>query len=131
MNGMNWKLSGFKMAMDVSNHRSFIDWGINRDRYLMFELTDEFGYNPSALTDDVNRTRTKYNVSLKLYEHDGMLVKTISKWGKLIGIGSGGFMYEQEGQLGTYFAAEGIDVFGVVNYRTDVAEIRSLSEILR
>jgi hypothetical protein len=131
MNGMSWKLSGFKMAMDVSNYRSFIDWGRDRNRYLMFELTDEYGNNPSALADDVNRTHTRYNVSLKLYEQDGRLVKIISRWGKLIGFGSGGFMYEQEGQLGTYFAAEGIDVFGVVNYRTDVAEIRVLSEVLR
>ncbi len=129
--GRDWNLSGFQSALDISNNRFFIDWGRNRDRYLMFELNDDYGNNPTALIDDVNHSRTRYNVSLKLYESNGILVKTISRWGKLIGFGTAGFMYEQEGQLGTFFAAEGINVFGELNYRVDVAVIKFLSEVQR
>jgi hypothetical protein len=131
ISGRDWKLSGFTVALDISNNRFSIDWGRNRDRYLMFEITDDLGNTPGALIDDVNHTRIKYNVSLNLFESDGQFVKTISRWGKLIGFGSFGFMYEQEGQLGTLFAFESFNAFREKKYITDVAEVRYLSEILR
>jgi len=131
ISGRDWKLSGFTVALDISNNRFSIDWGRNRDRYLMFEITDDLGNTPGALIDDVNRTRIKYNVSLNLFESDGQFVKTISRWGKLIGFGSFGFMYEQEGQLGTLFAFESFNAFREKKYITDVSEVRYLSEILR
>jgi hypothetical protein len=109
----------------------FSNWGRYLDRFLMFELTDDNDNSPVALMDDVNRTRTRHTVALKLYERDGMLVKTISRWGKLIGFGSAGFMYEQEGQFGTFFTADGIIVSQELRYRIDVAEIRFLSEIVK
>ncbi len=127
--GADWNLFGFQMALDVRNNRNFIDWGRSRDRYLMFELTDDNEHNPVALMDDVNRSRTRYSVSLKLYERDGLLVKTISKWGKLMGFGSVGFMYEQEGQFGTFFSTDGILLSKEMKYRVDIAQIRFLSEL--
>lgn len=67
---------------------------------------------------------------MRLFERDGRLVKTVSRWGNLIGFGSGGFMYEQEDRVGTYFAGEANQVGGSIIYRVELAQIRRLSEIV-
>jgi hypothetical protein len=125
----NWTLSGLKMAFDV-NSGTTLDWGRNNDRYLKFDVEKDFSNNIYALTDDVQNSNQKYNVTLKLYERDGRLVKTVSKWGRLIGFGSGGFMYVQEGRAGTYFAGQDVNMGGSITYRTEVDNVRMLSNIV-
>jgi len=129
VNGGDWTLSGLKMAFDV-NSGGTMDWGRNNDRYLMFAVEEDRSATPNALKDDVNNTSKKYRVTLKLYESDGRLVKVVSKWGKLIGFGSGGFMYEQEGQIGTYFAGKVLQLGGSNTYRIDLDQVQNLSAII-
>lgn len=129
--GRDWKLWDLKPAFDMSSGTSMIDWGRFKDRYVMFVLNDDFSNSPASLIDDVNKSRVRYNVSLKLYDRDGLLIKTISRWGRLIGFGSAGFMYEQEGQLGTFFATSYNRIGADVVYRTDLEEVKYLSEILK
>jgi hypothetical protein len=128
--GRDWKLWDLKPPFDMSSGL-MIDWGRFKDRYLMFVLNDDFSNSPASLIDDVNKSRIRYNVSLKLYDRDGLLIKTISRWGRLIGFGSAGFMYEQEGQLGTFFATGFNRIGADVVYRTDLEEVKYLSELLK
>lgn len=125
--GRDWKLSGLKAPFDASSN-STIDWGAFSDRYLMFALEIDHSIRPGSLTDE--RTHQKYNILLNLFARDGRFVKTISRWGNLIGFGSEGFMYVQQGQLGTFFAADREREGGEVIYRPDVAELRYLSDII-
>jgi hypothetical protein len=124
--GREWILSGLKPALDASTLRD-IDWGRNNDRYLKFDLESDRMHQASGLMDD--RTGRRYNVTLKLYENNGRFVKTVSKWGDLIGFGSAGFMYVQEEQWGTLFTADRVRPGGVVSYRPDVAQVMRIAEI--
>lgn len=122
----DWKLSGLNLPLDASTY-SKIDWGRLNDRYVMFAL-DVDHYNRSSLMD--NTSGVKYALSLNLYDRDGRFVKTISRWGKLLGLGSGGFMYEQEGQFGTFFPTDNrVRINDVVTYRADLIEMKYVSEI--
>ena len=127
--GHDWKLSGLKAPFDKSSN-SPLDWGRNRERYLMFDLEEENANRAGSLLDDVHRSGKKYNVVLNLFDGDGRYVKTVSRWGKLIGFGTGGFMYEQEDQLGTYFTTETLRVGGSLVYRPAIDQIHNLSSIL-
>ncbi len=129
VNGRSWSLTDLKMAFDV-NTGGTLDWGRNRDRYLKFDVEENRNNYPDALKDDVNNTNKRYNVTLKLYESDGRLVKVVSRWGKLIGFGTGGFMYEQEGQVGTYIAGEVLRLGGSINYNVELDQVRDLSAIV-
>ena len=129
--GRDWELSKLKPAYDFGT-RSYIDWGRNSDRYLMFELERDNSNRRVSLIDDIDKSaRARYNVTLNLYERDGRFVKRISRWGKLMGFGSGGFMYEQEGQIGTFFAVGRVREGSSVKYRPEVAQLEYLSEIAR
>ncbi len=127
--GRDWKLSNLKSPFDKSNN-STIDWGRNKERYLMFDLEEDHSNHGGSLMDDVHRSGKKYNVALNLFDRDGSFVKTVSRWGKLMGFGSGGFMYEQEDQLGTYFTTETLRAGGALVYRPEIDQIRNLSSIL-
>lgn len=129
VNGRSWSLSNLKMAFDV-NTGGTLDWGRNRDRYLKFDVEENRNNYPDALKDDVYNSNKRYNVTLKLYESDGRLVKVVSRWGKLIGFGTGGFMYEQEGQVGTYIAGEVLRLGGSINYNVELDQVRDLSAIV-
>jgi hypothetical protein len=96
----------------------------------MFDM-DEDHSNQGGLIDDVNNSGIRYSVSLKLYESDGRFVETVSKWGNLIGFGFAGFMYEQEGQWGTFFSAEMARQGGAVNYRTELDKVKYLSQLMK
>lgn len=128
--GRDWRLSNLKLPFDISTNGT-IDWGRHNDRYLMFDLEDDHSVFDASLVDDIYNTRTRYNISLKLFERDGQFVKTISKWGKLIGFGPRGFMYEQQGQLGTYFATDIQRLGGGVTYRPELDQVRNLSALMK
>jgi hypothetical protein len=124
--GRDWVLSGLKSALDASASRN-IDWGLYKDRYLKFDLEPDFSNKVTSLKDE--RTGRKYNVALKLYESDGRFVKTVSRWGNLIGFGEMGFMYVQEGQYGTLFSADRLRPGEQISYRPDVARVTRIAEI--
>ncbi len=129
--GREWELSELKPAYDFGT-RSYIDWGRNSDRYLMFELERYNSNLGISLIDDIDKSaRARYNVTLNLYERDWRFVKRISRWGKLMGFGSGGFMYEQEGMIGTFFAVGRLREGSSVKYRPEIAQLEYLSEIVR
>lgn len=130
MQGRDWRLSGLKDPLDVSSRSMPIDWGRRGDRYLMFVIEEDRFNRMESLVDDVHNSHKRFSISLQLFDPDGRMVKVISRWGKLIGFGSGGFMYEQEGRLGTFFTDEHLRLNGVVNYRTEVDIVRNLSAIL-
>ena len=126
--GELWKLTEFRASMDAGT-KSTINWGIANDRYLMFCIeTDNSG---APIEDDINHTKAMYTVSLKLYEHTGKLVKTVSHWGALFGSGAEGFMYEQEGCYGTFFAAKALMEVSSVSYRPNQSRIDRFSQLLK
>ncbi|MDD3269853.1 MAG: bacterial Ig-like domain-containing protein [Syntrophomonadaceae bacterium] len=67
-----------------SGTATYIDWGVNNDRYVQFvdSATAQSTQCPSA-----------YTVKLNLYEADGTLVKTISNYGTVWGLSQVGFLY--------------------------------------
>lgn len=127
--GRDWRLFNLNAVIDVSTG-TLLDWGRNKDRYLQFSVAEDFSNTEFSLKDDVNKNRKKYSVSLKLYEKDGRLVKTVSRYGKLMGFGSGGFMYVQEGSIGTYIATKPLRLGGSFTYRPDVDVLVNFSAIL-
>ena len=96
----------------------------------MFDFEEDHSNHGGTLNDDVHHSGKRYNIALNLFDRDGRFVKTVSRWGKLIGIGTGGFMYEQEDRIGTYFSTETLRFGGTLVYRPEVDQIRNLSSIL-
>ncbi|NOQ26054.1 MAG: hypothetical protein GQ564_11880 [Bacteroidales bacterium] len=125
--GRDWTLSGLKGSLDAS--RAKVDWGI--DRYVMFVAELDNSNSTNSLTNDVNSTGRKYNVSLKLYESNGKFVKLVSKWGKIHGIGAKGFLYVVEGKYGTFFSVAKVNASTVIKYKPSLATISKLSELTK
>jgi len=124
--GKEWVLSGLKGAVD--NTGASIDWGTGR--YLMLVAEVDNTNNANSIIDDINNTGTKLNISLKLFESDGRLVKVVSNWGKLYGRGNKGFMYEEEGHYGTFFSVSQVNSSTIINYLPSLATITKLSELV-
>jgi phage tail-like protein len=124
--GQDWTLRGLKNALDASG--TPIAWATGR--YLMFvaEVDNTKGVN--SLIDDINNNGIKYNVSLKLFESNGTMVKVVSTWGRLIGKGDKGFMYEAEGRYGTFFSVADLVASTVVIYKPNLAGVNKLSELV-
>jgi hypothetical protein len=122
-----WTLSGLKGSLDAN--RANVEWG--NGRYVMLIAEVDNTNNPNSITDDINNTGTKLNISLKLYESNGALVKVISKWGKIYGIGAEGFMYEVEGKYGTFFSVARVNASDVIKYKPNLATISKLSELTK
>jgi hypothetical protein len=125
--GQVWTLSGLKGALDVS--ATSVDWGAGRYEMLVAEVDNSNG--ATSIIDDINNTGTKLNISLKLYESNGTLVKVVSKWGKIYGIGAEGFMYEGEGKIGTFFSVAKVNASTVIRYKPILATVSKLSETLK
>jgi len=122
--GQIWTLSGLKGSLDAN--RANVDWGTGR--YVMLVAEVDNTNNANTIIDDINNNGTKLNISLKLYEGNGTLVKVVSKWGKLYGIGAEGFMYEVEGKYGTFFSVARLSASDVIKYTPKLAAITKLSE---
>jgi hypothetical protein len=69
-------------------------------------------------------------VVLKLYENNGTLVKIVSRWGRIIGIGDKGFIYEAEGRYGSFFSASDLNASAVVTYKPGITKVSKLSELV-
>jgi len=125
--GQDWTLSGLNSALDATGVS--IDWGVGR--YVMFVAEVDNTNSTYSLTDDVYTIGTKYKVSLKLYESNGAFVKVVSKWGSIIGIGAKGFMYEAEGDFGTFFPVNAAKANDVITYRPTTLAVTKVSEIIK
>jgi len=124
--GSDWTLSGLKNALDAGGKP--IDWGTGR--YVMFAAELDNANGKNSLLDDITNKGIKQNISLKLYESNGTLVKIISKWGKIIGVGSEGFMYEVEGMYGSFFTQSSLTTSSTVKYKPTVAAVTKMSELM-
>jgi len=125
--GQDWTLSGLNNALDASG--ATIDWGVGRYLMLVAEADNSNGRN--SLSDEGNRTGARQNVTLRLFENNGRLVKVVSKWGKIIGMGEQGFMYEEEGMYGTFFSAIPVNRNAVIRYKPNFATVTRMSELGR
>jgi len=123
--GQDWTLSEFDGALDATGVS--IDWGVGR--YVMFVADVDNTNTIYSLTDDVYTIGTKYSVSLQLYESNGKFVKVVSKWGNIIGLGTKGFMYEEEGDFGTFFPVSAAKINDVITYRPTTLEVTKVSEL--
>ena len=123
--GKDWTLSKFKNALESTG--SAIDWGTGR--YLMFAPEAKPLSGSVSLMDDVNGNGQAINVSLKLYESNGTMVKVVAKWGKIIGMGAEGCMYVVEGRYGTFFSSVAINATSVVKYQPIFADVTKLSDL--
>ncbi|MCE1196636.1 hypothetical protein LWX53_09095 [bacterium] len=127
--GSNWVLSKLKAPYDALAAKS-IDWGRGNDRYLMFGLDEASSSQQAALVDDLANSGRRYSLTLDLYERNGSRVKTVSRWGALVGVGSEGFLYEQQGAYGTFFSPAKVRENALIVYRPKIARATRLSEIL-
>jgi len=125
--GQDWKLSGLQDALDPT--RAKIQWGAGRYLMLVPEADKSNGRN--SLSDEGNRNGPRQNVALKLFESNGQLVKIVSQWGKIIGMGEQGFMYEEEGMIGTFFSANPVNRNTVIIYKPNYATVTRMSELGR
>lgn len=123
----DWTLSGLKGALDLN--RASIDWGTGR--YLMFIAEEDKANAATSLTDDLYKVGTKYKMVLKLYESNGTLVKVISNWGEVIGIGDKGFMYVAQGDIGMFFPVVSVTDGATVTYRPTTLKVTKLSELYK
>ncbi len=125
--GQDWTLKGLKNALEASG--TPIAWATGR--YLMFVAEVDNAKGVNSLVDDINNNGAKYNISLKLFESNGTLVKVVSKWGRIIGIGEKGFMYEAEGKYGTFFSVTDLTATSVIIFKPSLAKASKLSEITK
>jgi hypothetical protein len=125
--GQDWTLSGLNNALDASGAK--IDWSTGRYLMLVAEADRSNGHN--SLADDGNRTGSRQNIALKLFESNGQVVKVVSKWGKILGMGAQGFMYEEEGRYGTFFSAAPVNKNSVIKYKPNFATVTRMSELGR
>lgn len=123
----DWTLSGLKGALDLS--RATIDWGVGR--YVMFVAEVDNTNNTFSITDDLYNTGTKYTIVLKLYENNGTLVKVLSTWGQIIGIGDKGFMYVAQSDIGMFFPVSGAKAGDTVVYRPTTLTVTKLSQLYK
>ena len=125
--GREWKLSGLKSPYDA-DARMPLDWGRFNSRYLMFDIEVDYSNRPGSLFDE--RTGRKYSVTLNLYDTDGRFIKRVTRWGNLMGFGSAGFMYEQEGRFGTFFSVSHKRAGDIIIYRPELIKATNLSDIM-
>lgn len=107
--GQPWRLRNFKPPYD-SQTSSPIDWGALGDRYLAFDIVYPIigFYN-----DDIFGSGGNFDVVLKLFESDGTYVKDLCRFGVFMGFGEKGFLFEQDGRYGTFFANDSYSLGGV------------------
>lgn len=127
--GATWALSKLKAPYDAVATKS-IDWGRGNDRYLMFGLDEAPSGQQTALIDDLANSGRRYSVTLDLYEKNGVRVKSVSRWGSVMGVGSEGFLYEQQGVYGTYFSPAKVRENAFIVYRPKIFQVTRLSEII-
>ena len=123
--GKDWTLSGLKNPLDATG--ASIDWGTGR--YLMFALEINPLKGTYTYADDVNNSGKSYGISLQLFEPNGKLVKVVAKWGKIIGFGTEGCMYEVEGRYGSFFSSAAVNASSVVKYKPTLAVVSKFSEL--
>jgi hypothetical protein len=124
--GQDWTLSGLSNALESNG--TTVNWGSGRYVMLVPEVDNTNSAN--SLLDDVYNIGTKYSLVLKLYEGNGKFVKVVSRWGKILGMGSHGFMYEVEGNFGTFFSVNPVNSSSIINYRPSYSGVTKLSELI-
>lgn len=119
-----WTLSNFQAAMDVSTKKP-IDWGVNGDRFVVVNVVPDLNNRPYHVRDDLSGSNHCLTFSLDLYEFDGRFVKTISKWGYLLGSGYHGVVYVQQGIYPTFLSSVVVEKGGSLTYNVyDATETR-------
>lgn len=118
--GQQFTASGFAAPLDASVGRGEnIDWG--NSRYVKFEFVGLFNQvqnRTKSLEDAKSQFASDSNppvVSLKLYESNGKLVKTISAMGFVWGLSDEGFLftaYDNNDDLGYFFTTKGAYDYG-------------------
>lgn len=94
----NWTVKIVKAANDMTTQKP-IDFGPKQDRYVKFTTQYNNGKYPISLSPRVFKgTNTNLVIQMNLYEKDGKFVKTLSKYGTIVGISQTNFVYEAEGK---------------------------------
>ena len=124
--GQNWELYNLKPAIDNEGE---IDFGTGR--YVQFLAVEDNKNSEFSIIDDLYKIGAKYTITLNLYESNGKLVKEISSYGQIIGIGDKGFMYVAEGYYGMFFPIAGAKEGGTVSYRPTTATVTKLSQLYK
>ena len=124
--GQSWELYNLKAAIDDDGT---IDFGTAR--YVQFVAVVDNTNSEYSIVDDLYNKGTKYTITLNLYESNGTLVKVISTYGQIIGIGDKGFMYVAEGYYGMFFPVAGAKEGDVITYSPTTATVTKLSELYK
>ncbi|MFA7287513.1 MAG: hypothetical protein WC055_01405 [Melioribacteraceae bacterium] len=124
-----WTLSNFQPAMDASTRKP-IDWGPNGDRYVALDIKLNKENKPHPMIDDLLKTKNSMTFVLNLYEYNGKFVKTISKWGYLIGDSFMGIVYMQEGNYATFLSNVPVKKGGSFTYQTVDGEMNEASNLV-
>jgi len=111
-----WTLSNFQPARDVSTRKP-IDWGVNGDRFLVLDIVLDKNNRPYHVVDNIAKTKNCMTFTLNLYEYNGKFVKTISNWGYLLGDGTEGIVYVQEGLYPVFLSNVAVKKGGSIAYR--------------
>lgn len=124
--GQNWELYNLKAAID---DEGVIDFGTGR--YVQFVAVADNKNTDYSIVDDLYNIGSKYSIALNLHESNGTLVKVISTYGQIIGIGDKGFMYVAEGYYGMFFPIAGAVAGGTVSYSPTTATVTKLSQLYK
>ncbi len=124
--GQNWELYNLKPAI---NDEGVIDFATGR--YVQFVAVEDNKNLSFSIQDDLYMIGAKYSIALNLYESNGKMVKEISSYGQIIGIGDKGFMYVAENYYGMFFPIAGAKEGGTVNYSPTTATVTKLSQLYK
>lgn len=123
----DWFLYNFKGALDPDG--GSLDWGTAR--YLKFVAVVDSTNSIYSITDDLYNIGEKYTIKLKLHESNGTLVKVVSDYGQIIGIGDKGFVYVAEGYYGMFFPTISIKSGDEVIYKPTTVKVTKLSQLYK
>lgn len=127
-----WNFWSIVIPLDIVN-LCILDWGPNGDRYVQFDIEFEGKRNYSALMDDMYNTGLRFVFPLRLYEHDGRFVKTVSNFGNFFGFGEGSFVYIQEvkNTNTTFFTKLPVEYGKPFSYKVQRDRVTKISQLLK
>ena len=128
-NNDTWTVSNFQAAMDVSTKKP-IDWGVNGDRFVVVNIVRDLNNRPHHVVDDLTKSNNCFTFTLDLYEFDGRFVKTISKWGYLIGSGYLGVVYVQQGVYPIFLSNVAVSKGGSLTYLVYEGKVSDLGNLV-
>ena len=97
---------------------------------MVVNIVRDLNNRPHHVVDDLTKSNNCFTFTLDLYEFDGRFVKTISKWGYLIGSGYLGVVYVQQGVYPIFLSNVAVSKGGSLTYLVYEGKVSDLGNLV-